>query len=94
MDKTSALTTVEPLNQEERREEIAAAIRESKTSMIPSLIQAGGREGMQTMDAVLERLVKEGVITARAGLDKAADKENFARVPVIAAFLEKEGITQ
>jgi twitching motility protein PilT len=73
---------------------IAAAIRESKTSMIPSLIQAGGREGMQTMDAVLERLVKEGVITARAGLDKAADKENFARVPVIAAFLEKEGITQ
>ena len=73
---------------------ISAAIRESKTSMIPSLIQAGGRDGMQTMDAVLERLVKEGTIAARTALDKASDKENFSRVPVVAAFLEKEGMSQ
>jgi twitching motility protein PilT len=70
---------------------IAAAIRESKTAMLPSLMQAGGREGMQTMDAALERLVASGQISAQAALDKASDKESFARAASVAARLTQEG---
>jgi twitching motility protein PilT len=66
---------------------VAACIRESKTAMIPSIIQAGMREGMQSMDAALERLVKEGVVSPRDALDKALDKESFARIPAVAKEL-------
>lgn len=69
---------------------VASAIRESKTSMIPSLIQAGGRDGMQSMDAALERLVKDGKITATDALEKALDKESFARGGTIATALRRE----
>jgi twitching motility protein PilT len=62
---------------------IAAAIRESKTSLIPSLIQGGRREGMQSMDSALEKLVNEGVVTAQDALDKALDKESFAKIPTV-----------
>jgi twitching motility protein PilT len=66
---------------------VAACIRESKTAMIPSIIQAGMREGMQSMDAALERLVKEGVVSPRDALEKALDKESFARIPAVAKEL-------
>ncbi len=62
---------------------IAAAIRESKTSLIPSLIQGGRREGMQSMDAALEKLVVDGIVTAKDALDKALDKESFAKIPAV-----------
>jgi twitching motility protein PilT len=38
-------------------------IREGKTHQIYSLIQTGGQYGMQTMDASLAGLVREGKIT-------------------------------
>jgi twitching motility protein PilT len=66
---------------------VASCIRESKTSMIPSVIQAGMREGMQSMDSALERLVKEGIVSPRDALDKALDKESFARLPLVAKEL-------
>lgn len=66
---------------------IASTIREAKTLMIPSLIQAGAQAGMQAMDAALERLVREGVVTARDAYEKALDKESFAKVPCVAAGL-------
>lgn len=66
---------------------ISAAIRESKTSMIPSLIQGGQKHGMQTMDRALETLVAEDTISAEDALAKASDKENFARIPAVAAKL-------
>jgi twitching motility protein PilT len=66
---------------------IASTIREAKTLMIPSLIQAGAQAGMQSMDAALERLVREGVVSARDAYEKALDKESFAKVPCVATGL-------
>ncbi len=66
---------------------VASTIREAKTAMIPSLIQAGAREGMQSMDAGLDRLVREGTITSEDALEKALDKESFARLPHVAKAL-------
>ncbi len=61
---------------------VAAAIREAKTAMLSSLIQAGGGQGMQAMDVALERLVRAGTVTLDDALEKAQDKETFARIPV------------
>lgn len=66
---------------------VASIIREGKTMMLPSLIQSGRAEGMQTMDATLEQLVKDNVVKAADALAKAIDKENFAKAPVIAKAL-------
>lgn len=68
---------------------VASTIRESKTMMIPSLIQAGAQVGMQSMDAGLERLVREKVVTARDAFEKALDKESFSKVPVVAEGLRE-----
>ncbi len=64
---------------------VASAIRESKTSMIASLIQGGGREGMQSMDKALQTLVEAGTIRPTDALDKALDKEAFMRIPAVRA---------
>lgn len=58
---------------------LANLIRESKTYMIPSLIQTGKKEGMQTMDQSLLDLVKQKLITFQEAYQKAVDKERFAR---------------
>ena len=68
---------------------VSSTIRESKTMMIPSLIQSGAQLGMQSMDAALERLVRENLVTPRDAFEKALDKESFAKVPVIAAGLNQ-----
>ena len=48
---------------------VAALIREKKTFQLPSVLQAGKREGMQTMDDAVLGLLKAGMITAEeAGL--------------------------
>jgi twitching motility protein PilT len=52
-------------------------IREGKTQQIPSLIQAGKNEGMQSMDTALMDLVKKGTITAEEAYWKAQDKKLF-----------------
>jgi twitching motility protein PilT len=59
---------------------LASLIREGKTSQIPTLIQSGQGEGMQSMDSTLDKLVREGVITAHDALEKATDKEAFAKL--------------
>jgi twitching motility protein PilT len=69
---------------------LASVIRESKTQQIASLIQQGVAEGMQPMDSALERLVSAGTVTAQDALDKALDKESFARLPVVARGLAPE----
>lgn len=66
---------------------VASAIRESKTSMLNSLIQGGGREGMQSMDKALQALVEAGTVHPRDALDKALDKEAFARIPAVRAAI-------
>jgi twitching motility protein PilT len=58
---------------------IASMIREGKTYQIPSLMQSGQAQGMQTMDAALEKLVAAGKVAPDAALEKATDKENFRK---------------
>ena len=64
---------------------VASIIREGKTMMLPSLIQSGRGEGMQTMDSALEGLVRNHLVTPLDALAKAIDKENFAKIPIVAA---------
>lgn len=59
---------------------LASMIRENKTFQIPSLMQAGQGQGMQTMDMALERYVRDGLIAPEAALEKAVDKEGFAKL--------------
>ena len=59
---------------------LGSIIREGKTNQITSLIQAGQAEGMQSMDATLDKLVREGVISAHDAYEKASDKESFAKL--------------
>ena len=69
---------------------LSSLIREGKTAQIASFIQASAGDGMQSMDAALERLAAAGTITARDALDKALDKEAFAKLPAIARALGAE----
>jgi twitching motility protein PilT len=68
---------------------LAALIRESKTQQIVSLIQGGAAEGMQTMDAALEKYVGSFTVTAADAIEKAIDKESFAKLPSVAAQLSQ-----
>jgi len=45
---------------------------------------------MQGVDVALERLVSAGTIGARDALDKALDKESFAKLPSVARGLGPE----
>jgi twitching motility protein PilT len=58
---------------------LANMIREGKVSQIPSLIQGGLSEGMQTMDYALMKLIKEDRISPEAAYEKASDKSLFSR---------------
>jgi twitching motility protein PilT len=59
---------------------LSSMIRENKTFQIPSLMQAGQAQGMQTMDMALERLVRAREIAPETALQKAVDKESFKLV--------------
>jgi twitching motility protein PilT len=59
---------------------LSAMIREGKTFQVPSLMQAGGAVGMQTMDAALERYVARGLVKPDDALEKAIDKESFQKI--------------
>jgi twitching motility protein PilT len=64
-------------------------IREGKTYQIPSIIQTGRREGMQTMDQAIAELLKQKVITPEEAYRKAIDKETFQRYLGSAGFLSQ-----
>ncbi|PKN66614.1 MAG: type IV pili twitching motility protein PilT [Deltaproteobacteria bacterium HGW-Deltaproteobacteria-15] len=57
---------------------LANMIREGKVSQIPSLIQGGASEGMQTMDSALMKAIREDRITPEAAYEKGNDKSLFA----------------
>ena len=59
---------------------LASLIREGKTQQIGSFIQSGMAEGMQTMDYSLEKLVMAGTVKASDAMEKALDKEAFAKL--------------
>jgi twitching motility protein PilT len=58
---------------------LANLIREGKTHQIPSLIQTGRREGMQTMDQAILELLRSKQITPQEAYRKAVDKDIYRR---------------
>ena len=52
-------------------------IREDKIYQIPSLIQSGGQEGMQTLDQDLQRLLDQGAIERESAAQIADNPEVF-----------------
>ena len=55
-------------------------IREGKVHQIYSIMQAGGRYGMQTMDMALANLVKGGYITQQLAYERCHDAEELNRL--------------
>lgn len=55
-------------------------IREGKTFQLPSVIQTGVKEGMQTLEASLVGLVASGRVTAAEAFSKAPDKEALMKL--------------
>ena len=55
-------------------------VREGTTSMIPSYMQSGVGEGMQTMDQALLALIQAGKIGPEDAVTKASDKGLFERM--------------
>ncbi len=55
-------------------------IREGKVHQIYSIMQAGGRFGMQTMDMALSNLVKAGRITQQMAYERCHDPEELNRL--------------
>src|SRR4051794_24256742 len=55
-------------------------IREGKTHQIYSLIQTGGQHGMQTMDASLAGLVRQGRITMAAAEARASEPAEMRKL--------------
>jgi twitching motility protein PilT len=61
-------------------------IRENKVHQIPSAIQTGAREGMQSLDQSLKALVKTQKISNEEALKRAIEKQAFAQDSMAAAF--------
>jgi twitching motility protein PilT len=55
-------------------------IREGKIFQIPSAMQAGMKEGMQTLEMHLAALIKAGTITEETGLERANDPGNLKQL--------------
>ncbi|HVM39964.1 MAG TPA: PilT/PilU family type 4a pilus ATPase [Acidimicrobiia bacterium] len=55
-------------------------IREAKIHQIYSLIQAGGKHGMVTMDQSLATLVKQGKISLDVALERSHDQDELRRL--------------
>lgn len=54
-------------------------IRERKVYQLPSVIELGGKNGMQSLDQSLASLAREGIITYETALLKAFDVEQFEK---------------
>jgi twitching motility protein PilT len=55
-------------------------VREGKTHQLYSVMQSGGQFGMQTMDASLSELVKNGMATFEAAKERCHNADEFARL--------------
>jgi twitching motility protein PilT len=57
----------------------AAIIRSGQSHKLESVIQAGGRAGMQSLDAKLRELVRKEVISGDEASEHAVDRSKFER---------------
>lgn len=55
-------------------------IREGQVSHILTIIQTGAKYGMKTMDKALKELYQKGVVSYESALEKARNKEDFAKL--------------
>ncbi|MFA5103769.1 MAG: type IV pilus twitching motility protein PilT [Candidatus Margulisiibacteriota bacterium] len=55
-------------------------IRKGSTQDIYSIMEIGAKYGMQTMDTALKNLVREGLITKEAALERAVNQENLEKL--------------
>ena len=55
-------------------------IREGKTHQIISVIQTGGKLGMQSMDRDLANLYRKGIVSLDEATARASDQETFGRM--------------
>lgn len=55
-------------------------IRKGSTQDIYSIMEIGTKYGMQTMDNALRDLVKEGLVTKEAALERAVNQENLEKM--------------
>ncbi len=62
-------------------EAVRATIRENKTPQLRNLMQTGAREGMQTLEKTLARLVEQGVISYDTAVAKANFPKELGRPP-------------
>jgi twitching motility protein PilT len=60
-----------------RSSALANLIREGNTAMIANAIQAGKKDGMQTMDDALFAAVQAGSVASETAFEIAADKKRF-----------------
>jgi twitching motility protein PilT len=56
---------------------VSNMIREGKTYQIPSVIQTGKKDGMQSLDSAILDLLKRRVVTSEEAYAKAANKTHF-----------------
>ena len=56
---------------------LGAIVRSGQISKIDTMIQAGGSQGMQTMDIAIMKHLEKGVITGEEAYAKAFDKQTF-----------------
>lgn len=70
---------------------IRAMIRDDKLNQIQGSLQAGAKEGMQTLNAHLAALVKAGRITFEAGLEACSDRHDFETLARSAAVRPTPG---
>ncbi|MFP4496579.1 MAG: PilT/PilU family type 4a pilus ATPase [Vulcanimicrobiota bacterium] len=61
---------------------MASIIREGKLSQIPSMIQTGKSQGMQTMDQSLLKLVEQGMVSPQIIRDIISDVRYFKRAGI------------
>jgi twitching motility protein PilT len=66
-------------------------VREGKVHQIYSVMQAGARFGMRTMDSCLAELVREGKITHDVALDRCHDADELTRMIASAGGLVGNG---
>ena len=58
---------------------VSSMIRQGQTHKLTSAIQAGSRYGMQSLDAVLQEMLRKGEITGEEAYEHAVDRAQFER---------------
>ena len=59
---------------------ISNLIREGKTAQIYSAIQTGAKLGMNTMESILAKHIREGTISFEAGVAKSSRPDELQRL--------------